>query len=187
MSLFLTLTLANICVSNFPSSAQLGLAPLWEFKRRKLPSNIHSVLLSARSTERGAADGQQPAGGDELKHIQADHYLRRSQEKAISAATNSYFSPAAAFYHSKFLLQLIQRYWRSRGPEMYSADQIRAQLHIRHHITSVCGRNHGEQLQLKVKFIISKESLRVDCVFTSSLMSSLRNYHSLSCPLSTSP
>lgn len=90
--------------------------------------DIHSVpLLSPplrqadrmRSRRRtGRTDGQRRAGGDGMKHPKeflADHYLTHRQGKAISTATNSYFSPAPAFHHSKFYLQLIERYPRRRG------------------------------------------------------------------------
>lgn len=117
----------------------------WEFKKRGLPqpSDIYSVLLlspllcqanrmrSCRQTDR-----QQQAGGDGMKHTReflVDHYLTHRQGKAISTATNSYFSPAAAFYHSKFYLHLMLRYPRSWGhgkrlPKIYSLDETRYQL-----------------------------------------------------------
>lgn len=50
---------------------------------------------------------------ERAKGFLADHYLTHRQGKAISAATNSYFSPAPAFYHSKIYLQLKElRTWR---------------------------------------------------------------------------
>lgn len=75
--------------------------------------DIHSVLLLSsllcqanRMKGCRRTDGRRRAGGDRMKHTQeflADHYLTHRQGKAISTATNSYFSPATAFYHSKFL------------------------------------------------------------------------------------
>lgn len=99
----------------------------WEFKKRGLPqpSDIYSVLLLSpllcqanRMRSCRQTDGQQQAGGDGMKHTReflVDHYLTHRQGKAISTATNSYFSPAAAFYHSKFYLHLMLRYPRSWG------------------------------------------------------------------------
>ena len=117
----------------------------WEFLKREVSlslQDIYSVpLLSSvlrlanRMRSCRQIDGQQRAGGDGMKltkEFLADHYLThtgRAEGKAISTATNSYFSPAACVFLSQqisFYLQLIQRYPKEledtgkRLPKIYS-------------------------------------------------------------------
>ncbi len=81
-------------------------------------------------------DRHRQVGMKRTKEFLADHYLTHRQGKAISTATNSYFSPAPAFYHSKFYLQLMsKRYGGSWGlekrlPQIHSRDHTRFYIHI---------------------------------------------------------
>lgn len=79
-----------------------------------------SPALAGQQNEKAAAgptDSRQ-SGADCIKYVEeilAELYLTRRQREAISPATNTYFSPATAFYHSTFNLELILRYqntWR---------------------------------------------------------------------------
>lgn len=85
--------------------------------KERSPSAFKTFIQSCSSPLRSAgprrmrscrrADGQRRAGGDGMKHAKeflADHYLTHRLGKAISAATDSYFSPAPAFYHSKIFI-----------------------------------------------------------------------------------
>lgn len=104
-----------------------------------------------------------------MKHIQeflTDHNLTHRQGKAISTATNSYFSPAPAFYHSKFYLQVIQRYPRSWGhgrrlPKIYHRDQIRVYLHFMSPVTTTCTLSIRWSPISKLQLILSQTEIKM--------------------------